>query len=719
MLPGFKPFLPERIARLDELANNLWWSWNDDARSLFRALDYSQWRLSSHNPVKQLLEMNPGKLKSAAIDPEFLTLYDSVLEQFDADLSSKNMWVHRNQPELSSGLIAYFSAEFAIHRSLPIYAGGLGVLAGDICKEASDLGLPMVAVGFMYPQGYFEQRISPDGWQEENYHDIHFDEAPIKPCPWPDNCPIDGFTIQININGKVIHLKSWLVHIGKVNLYLLDTNCEENSPEDRNLSARLYTADREQRIQQEFILGAGGVKLLRVLGINPTVWHANEGHTSFMMLERIREKVVSGIPFEQALEDVRSTTIFTTHTPVPAGHDMFTTDLVEKYLSHFRQETGLNFRDFMLLGQVNPDEPTFNMTVLGLKTAEYRNAVSRLHSEVTRKMWHGLWPDLKEEEIPITYITNGVHLPTWMSPELYEVCKKYVSSEINARHDDTEICQRVAEIPDALFWEIRQTLRRKLVQSILESAQKRWAEGKATPQQIITMGALLDTETLTICFTRRFAEYKRPALIFHDKERLKKIVNNRWRPVQIIFAGKSHPADFPSKTLLQQVYTLASDRDFQGRIAFVEDYDMHIARFLTQGVDVWLNNPRRLQEACGTSGMKAAINGVPQISVRDGWWDEAYNGQNGWSINGGPEFADREQDAADAESIYQLLEGEIVPLFYERDRDGVPHGWIRYVKEAFRTVVPHFCARRMLKEYATKMYVPATSAAKKGNQINI
>ena len=712
MLPGFRPVLPQRIARLDELANNLWWSWHENARSLFRALDYSGWRLSGHNPVKQLLEINPDKLSAASIDPEFLTLYDSVMAELDTDLSSENTWIARNHPELRSGLAAYFSAEFAIHRSLPIYAGGLGVLAGDLCKEASDLGLPLVAVGFMYPQGYFQQRISPDGWQEESYQQIHFEEAPINPCPFPATCAPDECLITLEMNEKKIYIKAWLVHVGEVRLFLLDTNCENNSPEDRQLSARLYTADREQRIQQEIILGVGGVRLLRTLGINPTIWHANEGHTSFMMLERLREEIAQGVPFDMAAKHVRSTTIFTTHTPVPAGHDVFSAALVEKYLSKFGNKMGLSFRDFMLLGQERPDEPAFNMTVLGLKMADYRNAVSRIHQQVARKMWHNLWPDLKEEDVPITYITNGVHLPTWISSELYSVCEKYITPGLSDLQDDTEVCQRVAEIPDGEFWEIRQTLRRKLIQNILESAQKRWAESNATPQQVLTMGALLDTETLTIGFVRRFAEYKRPALIFQDLERLKRIVNNRWRPVQIIFAGKSHPADFPSKTLLRQVYTLASDREFQGRIAFVEDYDMHVARFLTQGVDVWLNNPRRLMEACGTSGMKAAMNGIPHLSVRDGWWDEGYNGKNGWSINGGPEAADKEQDSTDAEAIYKLLEDEIVPLFYERDRDGIPHGWMQIVKEAFRTVVPQFCARRMLKEYTEKMYIPASQALK-------
>jgi starch phosphorylase len=709
MLLGLGPKLPERIERLNELANNLWWSWHENARSLFRALDYSQWRLSGHNPVKQIFELSADKLKAAAVDPEFLNLYDSVMAEFDSDISRENTWIANNHPELNSKLVAYFSAEFAIHRSLPIYAGGLGVLAGDLCKEASDMGLPLVAVGFMYPQGYFQQRISPDGWQEEYYRQINFAEAPISPCPWPAAC---NQTIQLELNNKLIHIKAWLVRIGEVRLYLLDTNCEENSPEDRQLSARLYTADREQRIQQEFILGIGGVRLLRALGINPTVWHANEGHTSFMMLERILEETKKGIPFHQAVDRIRSTTIFTTHTPVPAGHDIFTVDLVEKYFSKYRQSLGLDFEEFMLLGQGYLNEPVFNMTVLGLKLADYRNAVSRIHQKVTQKMWHHLWPQIEEEKVPIQYITNGVHLGSWIAPELLALCENSVSSEIREKFDQEEICQKVAEISDEQLWEIRQMLRRKLMQSILESAQKRWADGKATPQQILAMGALLDTETLTIGFVRRFAEYKRPALIFHDVERLKRIVNNRWHPVQIIFAGKSHPADFPSKVLLKQVYSLAADKEFQGRIAFVEDYDMHIARFLTQGIDVWLNNPRRLHEACGTSGMKAAINGIPHLSVRDGWWEEGYNRKNGWSINGDPEMADKEQDEIDADAIYRLLEEEIVPLFYERDRDGVPHGWIRLVKEAFRTVVPNFCARRMLKQYVEQMYIPAVDSFK-------
>ncbi len=449
MLPNLGPKLPERIARLDELAHNLWWSWHDNARQLFRALDYSLWRVSGHNPVKELLEMGPDKLQAAANDPEFLKLYDSVMADFDADLTSSHTWFPQNHADFRQERIAYFSAEFAIHRSLPIYAGGLGVLAGDLCKEASDLGLPLVAVGFMYPQGYFQQRISPEGWQEEIYHQIDFDEAPIMPCPWPQAC---GTNIQLEFNDKVIHVCAWLVQVGQVNLYLLDTNCAENSPEDRQLSARLYTADREQRIQQEFVLGIGGVRVLRALGINPTVWHANEGHTTFMMLERIREEMAKGLGFNQAAERVRGTTIFTTHTPVPAGHDTFPTDLVEKYFRKYRESLGLSLPEFMRLGQVHPADPSFNMTVLGLKMAEYRNAVSRLHGQVTRKMWHVLWPDLAEDKVPITYITNGVHLPTWIAPEFYQLCERHISPDLIDRHDEVELCEKVMNIPDEQLW---------------------------------------------------------------------------------------------------------------------------------------------------------------------------------------------------------------------------------------------------------------------------
>ena len=707
-----RPSLPARIGRLDELANNLWWSWHPQARDLFRALDYTLWRMSGHNPVKQLRDINPEKLKAAASDPSLLTLYDSVMADFDSNMSTHDTWFENNHPGLLTAPIGYFSMEFAIHNSLPIYAGGLGILAGDICKEASDLGLPLVGVGFMYPQGYFIQRISPEGWQEEIYKQLDFSEAPITPVMSAEGRkPL----VKIQLNDRPVHIGAWKVRVGRVDIYLLDTNFEENAAQDRQLSARLYIADRELRIQQEIVLGIGGVRVLRALGINPVIWHANEGHTAFMMLERVREEVEKGATFDEAVERVRVTTAFTTHTPVPAGHDTFSMELAEKYFCRYWGQLGIGRDEFIELGQETGNHSeAFNMTVLALTLAEHCNAVSKLHGEVTRRMWHVLWPESREEEVPISYITNGVHVPTWIAPEMGRIYESYLGHDWVKRHDDPELWNKVMDIPDKEIWDVRQLLKRKRKAAILDRAQKSWADGNVTAPQVLTMGALLDPDVLTIGFVRRFAEYKRPALIFRDLERLKKIVNDRWRPVQIVFAGKSHPADFPSKYLLNQVYTLASDRAFQGRIAFVEDYDMHMARYLVHGVDIWLNNPRRLREASGTSGMKAALNGVPHLSVLDGWWYEGYNGNNGWSIGDGPRTYDpEEEDKADAEALYRLLEDNVVPLYYDRDRDGIPHSWIRVVKETIRSVMPHFCARRMLKEYTDRVYTKAAQALSK------
>jgi starch phosphorylase len=656
--------------------------------------------------VKLLREINPDKLQSAANDPVFLALYDSVMLAFDADVSARDTWFAANQFRLLARPVAYFSMEFAIHNSLPIYAGGLGILAGDFCKEASDLGLPLIGVGFMYPQGYFHQRISADGWQEEIYRQLDFDEAPINPVLSPEG---HRALAQVQLDNRSISIRAWQIQVGRTTIYLLDTNVEENTPQDRQLSARLYIADPELRIGQEIILGIGGVRVLRALGIDPAIWHANEGHAAFMMLERAREEIERGTPFTEAIQRVQATTVFTTHTPVPAGHDIFPVQLVEKYFHSYWDSLGIDRMAFLKLGQQDSlKDQTFNMTVLALKMADHRNAVSRLHGGVTRRMWHGLWPKVQEDEVPISYVTNGIHVPTWIAPELGHLYEKYLGHEWVQKHDDAKFWEHILDIPDDELWAVRQLLKRKLLGAMLERTQKSWAEGKETPQQMLAAGALLDPDALTIGFVRRFTEYKRPALIFQDTERLKQIVNDLCCPVQIIFAGKSHPADMASKNLLRQVYTLAMDRDFRGRIAFVEDYDMHMARYLVHGVDVWLNTPRRFNEACGTSGMKASLNGVPHLSIRDGWWHEGYNGANGWSI--GDDFNLGHGDKADAESLYRLLEEEIVQLYYDRDRGGVPHRWIHLIKEAICSVVPAFSARRMLKEYAERMYIPVAQS---------
>jgi len=659
--------------------------------------------------VKQLKEISPDKLQAAASDPAFLALYDSVIAALDADVSARDTWFGTTYPGALPGPVAYFSMEFAIHNSLPIYAGGLGILAGDVCKEASDLGIPLVGVGFMYPQGYFHQHISPDGWQEEIYRQLNFEEAPIRPVKLgAGNMPC-GSVIQIELEGRPLYLGVWEVSLGRVKLYLLCCNVEENRPEDRHLSDRLYVADPERRIQQEIVLGVGGVRILRALGIEPAVWHANEGHTAFMMLERLREEVDKGKTFAEALEFVRATTVFTTHTPVPAGHDIFPASLVERYLHRYWEAMGISGRDFLKLGQLeDTGEPIFNMTVFALRVAGYRNAVSRLHGRTARRMWQKVWPGVEEDKVPISHITNGIHVLTWLAPEISRIYEKYLGEDISRRYDDPRLREPILNIPDDELWAARLTLKRKLVGAMVERIRQACSERECTARQLTAMGALLDPDVLTIAFVRRFTEYKRPGLLFYDAERLKRIVTNRWQPVQIIFAGKSHPADFPSKQLLHQVYVLATDREFQGRIAFIEDYDMHMARYLVQGVDVWLNTPRRLQEACGTSGMKAVANGVLHLSVRDGWWHEAYNGVNGWAIGDDVDGYDpREEDRRDAESLYRLLEEEIVPLYYRRDRTGIPREWLYKVKESIASIVPFFCTRRMLKEYVEKAYMPA------------
>lgn len=704
--------LPDRIRRLDELAHNMWWSWHPQARGLFVALDYRLWKISGHNPVKQLRDIGVDKLQAAASDPAFVSQYNSVITSFDADMSASNTWFTVNYPDLLKGPIAYFSMEFAIHNSLPIYAGGLGILAGDTCKEASDLGIPLVGIGFMYPQGYFQQSISADGYQEEVYRQLNFNEVPITPVFSADG---KKALTQVELNNTIISIGAWRVQVGRVNLYLLDTNIEENDPGDRQLSARLYIADPEIRIQQEIVLGIGGVRVLRALNIHPAIWHANEGHTAFMMLERMREEIEKGVTFDEAFQKIQATTVFTTHTPVPAGHDMFSPQLMVKYFHNYWKSMKVDEGTFIGLGQQNGSaSQVFNMTALALRAAGYRNAVSHLHGIVTRKMWSMLWPERAEEEVPIYHITNGIHVPTWVAPEMSYLFGKYLSNNWVKEHDDTDLWKRVYNIPDEELWEVRKLLKRKLMAAIRERAQRQWAEGGVTAKQILVIGALLDPEVLTIGFVRRFTSYKRPGLIFQDVEHLKRIVRNQWRPIQLIFAGKSHPADFAGKQLLHQIFSLAANRDFQGRVAFIEDYDMHMAHYLVHGVDVWLNNPRRLEEACGTSGMKASLNGVPNLSIQDGWWHEGYNGTNGWAIGSGPEInITDDQDKMDAESIYRIIEEEIVPLYYERDHAGVPHGWMHIVKEAISSVVPHYCARRMMKEYAKRMYLAAAKPINK------
>jgi starch phosphorylase len=702
----WQPPLPERLSRLRELALDIWWSWNKQARQVFRTLDYPLWRATAHNPVHMLRTISGAVLERAAADPGFLAIYDRAVADYDAGRSARATWWARTFPDLDRGPIAYFSAEFALHQSLPIYAGGLGVLAGDHCKEASDLGVPLIGVGFMYPQGYFHQHISVEGWQEESYERLNWLDAPIEPARGADGQPL---VIAVPLGERTVLAAVWHVRLGRVSLYLLDTDIEENAPWDRELSARLYGGDRETRVQQEIILGIGGVRTLHALGITPAVYHLNEGHAGFVVLQRIHELVESGHDFDSALAVVRRTTIFTTHTPVPAGHDAFQFSLVERHLAGCWGTLGHDRSRFLALGEYdNGAGPQFNMTALALRSAGAVNAVSQLHGEVTRSMWAPMWPDRPVDEVPVTSVTNGVHAPTWISTDLGGLFDRHLGADWIERHDDPAFWDGVFEIPDEDLWAMRATLRHHLFAFIRERARHLWQHSPVSASRVIASGPMLDHTTLTIGFARRFTGYKRPSLIFHDAERLARILNASRRPVQIVFAGKAHPADDTGKHHLQGVFRRALDPAFGGRVAFVEDYDLHIAHFLVQGCDVWLNNPRKPLEASGTSGMKACMNGVPQLSVGDGWWAEGFNGRNGWLIDAPSSgVSDEAADAADAEALYRLLEEEVVPTFYDRDAAGIPRRWIRIVKEAIRSVTPQYSTRRMVKEYVTRLYAPA------------
>jgi starch phosphorylase len=697
--------LPDRISRLVELSHNLWWSWHQEARDLFKMFDYPLWRSSGHNPVRMLLEISPEHVEQVARDPLFLRQYDAVMLLYDRDIRNGHLWFSNAYPNFPSQPVAYFSAEFGLHQSLPIYSGGLGVLAGDHAKEASDLGIPMIGVGFLYSQGYFTQRIPSHGWQEATYTPLNIRRSPIQPCLDEDG---QQLRVRVELAAQKVEAILWQVNVGRTHLYLMDTQVPENAPWDQTLSARLYGGDREMRISQEIVLGIGGVRAVRALGIEPVVWHMNEGHSAFVVLERIRELVEQGMSFDEASEQVRRSTVFTTHTPVPAGHDAFNLPVVEKYFHDYWEQLGLKREEFLELGRVEgPWGVEFNMTTLALRMSNHRNAVSKLHGEVSRRMWHVLWPERPVEEVPIDAVTNGVHLPSWVYGPLGRLFARYLGHAWRDRHDDPELWDRLYEVPDEELWTVHVDQKRKMMGFIRERARRRHISGQMDPDQVLAAGAFLDPEALTIGFARRFATYKRATLLFHDVERLKRIIHDPYRPVQFIFAGKAHPADEAGKHLIQQIYAFAKDLSLGGRIAFIEDYDMHVARYLVQGVDVWLNTPRRPYEASGTSGMKAAINGVPNLSILDGWWVEGYNGKNGWAIDPLEDEEPAVQDAHDVAMLYQLLEDEVVPLFYRRDADGVPRGWVRVVRESIRTAAPYFCTRRMVKEYTEQFYVPA------------
>ena len=699
--------LPRRISRLGQLAYNLWWVWNPEGQMLFAQIDKTLWDRLNHNPVAFLHKVDRPRLNAMTNDRYYLDVYDRVLRNFDNYLKSEDTWFKKTYPGLGNKQIAYFSFEFGLHESLPVYAGGLGILAGDHLKEASDLGLPLVALGFIYNQGYFVQRITEDGWQEPRNAVFDFEQMPVIPVTYDDGSPV---TISIELPGRSVIARIWLAQVGRVSLYLLDSNLDQNSPADRQLTARLYTNDLETRISAEILLGMGGVRALRTLGFNPDVWHMNEGHSAFLSLERVLEYMKDGMTYADATLEVSKNDVFTTHTPVPAGNDQFPLWLVDKYFATIWPGLGLSRDQFVDLGkQTQPWGDSFVMPVLALKLSNYRNAVSELHGEVSRKMWQWLWPTKKVDDVPITHITNAVHAGSWAARRMRLLFERYLGADWIQHQDEPDFWAQIDNIPDGELWAVRRHLKRKLLVFANERIRQSWVSGTVHPVQVIAGGVLLEPYSLTIGFARRFATYKRANLVLRDFERLLKIINNPSMPVQIIFAGKAHPADEPGKRIIQDVYRSVKDSKTGGRLVFLEDYDINVARYLVQGVDVWMNTPRRPNEASGTSGMKAAINGVLNFSVLDGWWREGFNGDNGWSIGDDTEFSDTDlQDEADSENLYDTLENNIVPLYYTaRTADGMPVDWIGRIKESIRTLAPQFTMRRMVKEYVTQMYLPA------------
>lgn len=699
--------LPRRLHRLPDLAYNLWWTWNSEAGRIFNRVDPEAWEASGHNPVSFLRTVPRRRLNAVTHDPALMDLYHQTVQAFDGYMASASAWYPDNYPERLNQPIAYFSTEFGLHESLPIYAGGLGVLSGDHLKEASDLGMPLVAMGFLYTQGYFKQHITEDGWQEAHYASLAFEDMPVYPVPDGSG---ERLTVCVDLPGREVAARLWRIQVGRVPLFLLDTDVESNQPADRGLTARLYSGDLELRISQEIILGVGGVRALRALGYNPAVWHMNEGHSSFLALERARELVAAGRSFEEAAAKIRAATVFTTHTPVPAGQDEFPLWLVDKYFNTLWPQLGLEREAFLDLARHRtPWGETFSMPTLAIHMSDRLNGVSELHGQVARRMWSYLWPGLPEDQIPIRHITNGVHTDTWLARRLRLLYDQYLSPDWRQRLEDPAAWEGIESIPDGELWAVRRHLKRKLIAYMRERARQQWLHDDIHPVQVVASGALLDPYALTIGFARRFATYKRANLILRDVDRLLEMVNRPGMPVQVIFAGKAHPADEPGKQLIQEVYRRVKQAENGGRLVFLEDYDLNLARYLLQGVDVWLNTPRRPNEASGTSGQKAAVNGVLNLSVLDGWWREAFNGRNGWAIGEDKDLDDpAAQDEADAESLYQALEHEIIPLYYlARSTDNLPTEWISRVKESIRTLAPRFCMRRMLKEYVADMYLPA------------
>lgn len=700
------PSLPPRLKRLEELANNLWYSWDRPTRTLFSRLHPGLWQTVGHSPKAFLKRVAQDRLEEAAEDPAFLGNMNRVLSAYDTYHDTPSRPEDTLMPD--NELVAYFCAEFGFHESLPIYSGGLGILAGDHCKAASDLRLPFIGVGLLYRQGYFFQSVDNEGQQHALYTDSEFDDLPVAPV-----CKEDGSDLRVSVDmpGRVVQTKVWKARVGHVTLYLLDTNLPENSPHDRDIAHRLYGGDRTTRIEQEIILGVGGVRALFALGLQPTAWHINEGHAAFQILERMRTLTRQGLDFSTALEAVAANTVFTTHTAVPAGHDHFAEDMIRGYFDECCRDLKVSIGDLLALGRT-PNGSDFNMTALALRGSRFHNGVSRIHGDVSSSMLHYLWPQVEPEENPIDYITNGVHAPTFLSDVWHDLFDNVLDPGWSQRLTDQECWQHVHDIPDHLFWSIRQSLKSQMLHLVRARIAEQNARNHGSEAHLERLLKLADPDNpnvLTIGFARRFATYKRATLLLENKAELEKIVGDKDRPVLFLFAGKAHPADQPGQDLIRWLSNAAREPEFEGRILVVEGYDLRLARRLVSGVDVWLNNPIYPLEASGTSGMKAAMNGVPNLSVADGWWGEGYDGSNGWAIKPASQTLDQtRRNQEEARTLYEILQDHVIPLYYNRGPMGYSPGWVAMAKSAIATIMPAFNSTRMVGQYVGKFYRPAS-----------
>lgn len=690
------------------LAKNLWWSWHPEVINLFRDLDPIRFRQLDHNPIALLQEFTPERLAARASEMVLYSRINHAVRRLKEYNSTIPDWGRTQAGVLGARPVAYFSAEFGIHESLPIYSGGLGVLSGDHVKSASGLGLPLVGIGLFYGQGYFRQHLDDNGFQREEYQDTKVESTPLEPALSTDGKPV---SIQIETRNGEIFAKVWQVQVGRVTLYLLDSNVEGNRPEDRELTSRLYGGDERTRVRQELLLGVGGVKALRALGITPGVYHLNEGHSAFGPLEVIRERMhFQGLSFDDALREVAQQTVFTTHTPVPAGHDRFDGSLVEEHLGPLRDQLGISYEQLMGLGRVEPqnEHESFCMTVVGLKLSRRANAVSALHGHVSRRMWAHLWPWRVEEEIPIGHITNGVHIPSWLAWQMQQLYDRNFKANWLQQMGEPEVWNGIHDVDPGELWETHNALKNLMVQFVRRRVSRQCRRRGESEEAVEAARTVLDPNHLTIGFARRFATYKRANLVLFDLDRIINMLSDAERPIQIVFAGKAHPKDEPGKQLIQRIVNLRMDPNFAGRVVFVEDYDINVCRHLIQGVDVWLNNPRRPLEASGTSGQKAVLNGALNLSILDGWWAEAYDGTNGFAIGDGTtHVSDEITDRRDAESLLSVLEDEVIPMFYDCDVDGLPRRWIKRMMNSISTLAWRFSAHRMVADYARACYVPA------------